>query len=194
MDIDFSWCQRPTAFWTVGHFSKTCTFPVLCGGGRRRPKQRCVVVVLSCKGASGGDRFCRAKTLRGGSLCCRPKGALCRVILQKLCVVIILCSKGTLCGASLCRPTENCVVVMVVQDWSGNAQSNGKKKVLTASTHLKFYRKTKFQNSQRRFGSVAFGHATAHWQHFGLRQQPEIGLVNSTFWVKTRCLEVLSSE
>ena len=28
---------------------------------------------------------------------------------------------------------------------------------------------------------MAFGHATAHWQYFGLRHQPEIGLVNSTF-------------
>ena len=44
------------------------------------------------------------------------------------------------------------------------------------------------------FGSVAFGHATVHWQYFGLRHQPEIGLVFSTFWVKTHCLEVLSSE
>ena len=38
-----------------------------------------------------------------------------------------------------------------------------------------------FQSLQRRFGSEAYGHATAHWQYFGLRQQPETGLASSTF-------------
>ena len=63
--------------------------------------------------------------------------------------------------------------------------------VLTAShifwrnTHLRWERKTKFQSSRRRFGSVAFGHGTPHWPCFGLQQKPETGLKSSTFWVKT---------
>ena len=73
------------------------------------------------------------------------------------------------------------------QDWCGNAQSNDKVNhgpVLAASHVLKERplrsdRKTKFQSSWRRFGSVAFGHAAAHCPCFGLQQKPETGLASS---------------
>ena len=85
------------------------------------------------------------------------------------------------------------------QDKSSNDRFNGKKKdepVLTAS-HV--FKEHPFEIKQENevpelCGSVAFGHVTAHWQYFGLRHQPQIGLVNLTSWVKTHCLEVLSSE
>ena len=77
------------------------------------------------------------------------------------------------------------------QDKNSNARFNGKKKdepVLTASHVFKEHPLEIKQEDE------VPELATAHWQYFGLRHQPEIGLVNSMFWVKTHCLEVLSSE
>ena len=88
------------------------------------------------------------------------------------------------------------------QDWCGNARSNDEVKdepVLTASHVLKEH---PFETRQEdKVPEIA----AAIWEWhlvtppligsiFGGRQQPETGLVNLTFWVKTHCLEVLSSE
>ena len=77
------------------------------------------------------------------------------------------------------------------QDWSGNARYNDGMKdgpVLTASHVLKEHPLEIKQEDK------VPGHAIARWPCFGLLRKPETGLVNSTFWVKTHCLEVLSSE
>ena len=88
------------------------------------------------------------------------------------------------------------------QDKNSNARFIGKKKdepVLTASHVLKEHPfEIKQEDEVPELAAAVrergIGHATAHWQYFGLRHQPEIGLVILMFWVKTHCLEVLSSE